>query len=425
MKFSKYNFLYPFDDEYYALYNAFSNALGLIEQPKYKEALRFCKGDGSLDEATIDTLKVGHFIIDDEVDELELLRFRLLQSRFSSSSLSLTIAPTSDCNFACVYCFEKERISKVFMSDLVQERILNFVKSKIEGIRSLQVSWYGGEPLMAMPIIQSLTDALLAICAEHNVAYQATMVTNGYLLSRKIAGMFESLHITGIQITIDGSEEVHNKRRPLINGKPTYRKIVDNLIDCKETLTCSVALRINVDKTNASDADRVLAELRHHNLERRVRPYVGQILNINGQYADGICYDSEEFSEIELSFFDAHDRILEAYPVPRGCFCCADSASSFVINADGKMYRCWSDIGIEERSYYDLAADRPTENYGVIGSYLNYDATQDDECMHCKYIPLCMGGCPDRRLRTGERCASIRHSLEAYMMRIPQLLRER
>lgn len=211
----------------------------------------------------------------------------------------------------------------------------------------------------------------------------------------------------------------------MVNGKPTYRKIMNNLIDCMEVLTCSVALRINVDKNNAGDADKVLSELRRHNLEGRVRPYVGQILNINGQYADSICYDTKEFSEIENRFFDTYGRILEAYPVPRGCFCCADSASSFVINADGKMYRCWSDIGIEERSYYDLSTDCTTGNFEVIASYLNYDATQDDECRQCNYLPLCMGGCPDRRLRTGERCASIKHNLEAYMMRIPQILRER
>lgn len=424
MKFSKYTFSYPYDGNLLALYNAYSNALALIEHDKYAHLGKLCEQSIIPDDSNwISELVRGHFIIDDNLNELELLRLRLLQSRFSSSTLTLTIAPTSDCNFKCVYCFEKGSTRETCMSKNVQERVVSFVNSKMEGIRSLQVPWYGGESLLALPVIESLTSKFMTICSAHNVEYRASIITNGYLLTPEVARQFADMNITGVQVTVDGSESEHNKRRPLADGGPTYRKIMDNLVACKGIFAQPVSLRINVDKKNEQDASAVLNELRHHQMEGYVRPYIGHIMNINGKYADGICYDSQEFSELELRFLDTHNRILEAYPVPKGCYCCADSASSSVINADGKMYRCWSDIGIESRSYYDLAKEMPTGNYDVANAYLLYDPTRDDECRSCKYLPLCMGGCPDRRLRTGERCASVKYNLDAYMTRIPYLLR--
>jgi len=47
------------------------------------------------------------------------------------------------------------------------------------------------------------------------------MITNGYLLNEKNIDFIINNEIKFLQITIDGNEEIHNKRRYLKNGNPT------------------------------------------------------------------------------------------------------------------------------------------------------------------------------------------------------------
>lgn len=58
----------------------------------------------------------------------------------------------------------------------------------------------------------------------------------------------------------------------------------------------------------------------------------------------------------------------------------------------------------------------------VFLDYLLYDATTDSNCSECKYLPICMGGCPFKRINKTSRCPAIKHGLEAYMNVIPELL---
>ena len=49
-----------------------------------------------MDISLLNDLKKGSFLIEEDIDELELVRYNISRSRFSTSTLSLTIAPTSD-----------------------------------------------------------------------------------------------------------------------------------------------------------------------------------------------------------------------------------------------------------------------------------------------------------------------------------------
>ena len=62
-----------------------------------------------------------------------------------------------------------------------------------------------------------------------------------------MADEFVSHSIKIVQITIDGVEEVHNKRRPLKNGGKTFTQIINNIKQFKN-LKCYVS--IVYDSTN-------------------------------------------------------------------------------------------------------------------------------------------------------------------------------
>lgn len=175
-KASNYNFVYPYEEEgekdkgKKVLYNSRTNALALIEEEKYEFFKDFCdNGTEITDKELENLLQYGGYIIQDKLDELEIIRVGLMKSRFDTRSLGLTIAPTSDCNFRCIYCYEKKSIRNARMTIEIQDRIIEMVKEQAPTISNLHVTWYGGEPMMAMDIVERLTVGFQKVCEEYKI----------------------------------------------------------------------------------------------------------------------------------------------------------------------------------------------------------------------------------------------------------------
>ena len=125
MKLSKYNFAFNNgENEKHILYNSMTNSLALIDNEKYGGYRKYENGEvENLDSDLMEDLYKGGFIVDNDFDELKELELRLLHGRFSSNSLGLTLAPTSDCNFRCIYCYEKDVIKPTYMTEEVQDGV--------------------------------------------------------------------------------------------------------------------------------------------------------------------------------------------------------------------------------------------------------------------------------------------------------------
>jgi uncharacterized protein len=427
MKKSFYNFEFPFQEgsSQTIFYNSRTNALALLEAENYTQYKAFCEdGTAITDEKFLKDLTYGGFLVDDEIDELALIRFSLLQSRFGNRHLGLTIAPTSDCNFRCIYCYEKDSLRKSTMTEEVQNSLIDYVKRVAPIISDISVSWYGGEPLLALDIIERLTGEIRAICEENKIEYRASIVTNGYLLTPKVAQKLGELHISNIQITLDGLPEQHDKRRPLKGGQPTFSKIISNLKESKDDLPCRVSIRVNVDKQNISQVDAIIKILEENGLNDAAFAYLGMVENSNGTYEDSECFHTQEFSEYDYEF-KVRNNIsrMNCYPRLVHNVCSADSVSGIVVDSDGLIYKCWNDIGIKERAIGDLL-DGSYRNQKVSLDYLLYDPTEDEECKMCKYLPICMGGCPHMRQFSPEnRCNRLRYTMEKYISDIAQQMR--
>ncbi len=59
---------------------------------------------------------------------------------------------------------------------------------------------------------------------------------------------------------------------------------------------------------------------------------------------------SEKYSEFNLDFWLKNNMPLESlYPKPMGNYCGADYAQGYVLDAQGNIYKCWSDVGVMEQ----------------------------------------------------------------------------
>lgn len=109
-------------------------------------------------------MHASRFLVEHDRDEFRVIAIKARARRFNvSNGISLTIAPTLQCNMACVYCFEKGAQKGGIMPFSVQDDLINFADIKCSMLapsRTLNVTWYGGEPLLAMEVIRSLTPRL-------------------------------------------------------------------------------------------------------------------------------------------------------------------------------------------------------------------------------------------------------------------------
>lgn len=148
MKWSRFNYVYR-TERNVILYNTFSKAILELGDEEYE---RLKNGDYGLEE---EELADNGIIVEDDYDELGFLKYIHYRTRFSSDVMTLTIAPTLDCNFDCPYCFENKRKGK--MSEEVRIAIISFIKKKIDsGVRKIDLTWYGGEPLLQVDSIKSI-----------------------------------------------------------------------------------------------------------------------------------------------------------------------------------------------------------------------------------------------------------------------------
>lgn len=244
MIWSRYNYLFKSEKYGYLLYNSLSNAflhipdksIGFIKEIQNNPNLI-----NEYDEK--EYFQENKIIVENDDDEIAVLKVCESINRYTSNSLGLTIAPTLGCNFRCSYCFELNKQGSR-MSTEIQQAIVKYVKKR-DFITDLSVTWYGGEPLLCMDIIEHLTKEFLSLGKRYN----ADIVTNGYLLSIDVFRQLQKLKVYTIQITLDGLAETHNKRRPHANTNNSFEQIINNLdtiIPIKENT--DISIRVNIDK---------------------------------------------------------------------------------------------------------------------------------------------------------------------------------
>lgn len=351
----------------------------------------------------IEELINAGFIIDKDLDEFKLIKSKNSLIRFSqNNSLSLTLIPTTGCNFRCVYCFEKDKnYPNEVMSEQVMDEIINLIDTSLSDGGNLSISWYGGEPLLRFDILKKLRIRIKNLVDKKNLNFDSGIVTNGYLLNKEISDELVKLGVTNAQITIDGEKEIHDKKRFLVNGKGSFDKIIENLLNINKEL--SVAIRVNVDKENIDNLSKFINYINDCGIgaKENVGIYFAPVKNYDTKNinASKMCYSVKDFSkeEIELNRI-LYEKGLEPWDniSPNLGICGALSPNSFVIEPDGAIQKCWNLVGDKKSLCGHLIESEKYKNTILVNQskWYSWSYFENEECKNCNVLPLCMGGCP-------------------------------
>jgi len=392
MILSKYCKTYPDEDpDSLLLFSTKNSAIVQVPNALLKEI-----EEDDLSEEDEGTLKDLGFLVDNpEAERTGMLGF-LDEINALNTTLSVRLVMNLDCNLACRYCFEGTRKGKLYMSGETVDRAIEFVKARIrergDKLEELYITFYGGEPLLSRELIFYISKKLKAFAEDRGLNYRFTLMTNGTMLTGKLAAELKPLGLKDAYITIDGPQDLHDSSRPFKGGGGSFEAITRNLRDVCGVI--DVFAGGNFTKSNFKRFPELPDYLSASGLTpdklRSLQFY--PVVDENPEFAlpdfhDGLATFNETWL-FEATLFLREEILKRGFKVARistgGCM--LEYGTDIIVNYDGGICRCPGFIGMEQFRDGDIFA-------GIKDSSLNQSNWKNEECLDCAYLPLCFGGC--------------------------------
>jgi len=362
--------------------------------------------------AVFDMLRAGGFVHAADQDELSLVRSAFLRAR-DETPMVLTITTTMDCNLGCYYCYESRTGDRLKAADV--GAIVDHTRERLERTlrQSLHVDWYGGEPLLNPGFMESASAALQSLCRELDVAYHASIISNGTAWPEDVGGFVDRHRLRQVQISFDGLRDHHNRRRRYRAGREADDRgsfdvawdLVSRLLD-----HVRVDVRLNLDRHNAGDLHPFVEKARSAGWFDRQFPAVLQPARLSAYSERSAFMRRTELPPAEFDRIRADLRRLvsgtgilieeseapDGVPEPKSSVCAALATDSTVVGADGRLYRCGLQVGEVHRAVGRLGdheVEGPDRRF-----WTNFDPTKQPQCSHCSFLPVCWSGCPKKHL---------------------------
>lgn len=146
----------------------------------------------------------------------------------------LVLQTTYACNLHCRYCFVRHHYcteeNRLSLSDAT--RALEIYQSpllfngKYQG--KLDVSFFGGEPLLNWELIKQVTEYQIERSKKYQVPWHCHITTNATLVTEEIAEYCAG-HGFSFIVSLDGPAEIHDQNRPYHKGTGSHSDVLRGL----------------------------------------------------------------------------------------------------------------------------------------------------------------------------------------------------
>lgn len=366
-------------------------------------------------------------LVPDEQDELRLVLQRNQAAIADDDNLYLVVQPTAWCQLGCGYCGQQHFQKRI--SDADQRLFVERTRKKLEAKRykTLELSWFGGEPLAAMDVIRALSPQLMQLALEFDVLYTAKVVTNGLNLTPAVATeLVGELGIGSIEVTLDGIAPFHDVRRHTKTGKGTFDRIYSNVVALakRDDLAVNLTVRCNVDRRNYEGVSPLLHMLAEDGVQRRLSFYVAPVHSW-GNSAHLESLSSEEFSKWEIKSLAEMVQLgfnPKILPNRRPIVCMAVSPDSELVDANGDLFNCTEvsyvpKYGAPNRyAIGNLATGEMPGKRDVLGDLNDRIDRGEYDCGACRMLPVCGGRCPKLWQEGIVPCPSTKFNIESRLL---------
>jgi uncharacterized protein len=405
MKISKYTFLFPAEEEHY-IYNTLSNALIGIDQDSYN-ILKQIQSEKSeiketdIDKELYDVLEEKRFLAENDKDEFLVYKSMLDAQRNGTHHMHLTIAPTMDCNFSCHYCFEKKE--KTYITSEVIDSLLQYIGQQ-KDLSDIFLTWFGGEPLMAIDQIKEFYDKFRQIW-DKDKKFDSNIITTAYHITPAVIETLKAVKISSMQITLDGNKETHNKIKFTEGCSDVFSKVIQNIDLLTETAPeIHINIRVNLTKENVNEYLELYKFLANRYKGKNIGIAPGFVKDKGEDKGKntGLFLNRQECSEFVLNLFNQYGIHSPALQYPARFFeeCAIRNRTSMGVDPEGYVYKCWEIIGNKKQAIGKLEDGKIINANITILNRQRYgaDTLDNKTCSQCAYLPVCSGGCPIQRI---------------------------
>ena len=426
MRLNRYLIMLKLNEEDYLIINPlYGTAVRADEE--LVEVLRGGSLESVPEEVMGSLVSLGFVVESEELDSRlrELVETDELPAPENLRFNSFEFVLTWSCNFACSYCFEnktkRELIGKMGIPHI--ESAFRFVDAYGDKSRGLSFMITGGEPLL----VSNFPEVATLFKEAKKRGAKVAITTNGFNLEyyinlfRKYAETIDS-----IRVTLDGPERIHNSRRPLWGGHPTFSQIVrgiDEMISAG--LGDKIVLITKWDESIVEYLPEYVEFLRDKGWLNELQVTFGVV----GNYGNSPSTKTEEFARTRtvvrkiieylrdnpelvnsIGFSDevgavrlARSVLLEGkLPKPKARSCDGIRVKDrAVFSPDGSVYSCgmFAEAKILPIGQYHPSQALYADNILKLRSR---NVLTLGECQECPLLPVCAGGCPFRHLSVEE-----------------------
>ncbi len=425
-KKSIYNIIIGNVEDSNLIYNSFSGGVSQFDNYSYtimENIDKYVEETATKEDRELKNVMYDNgFIVDKDFDELSWLLVHNKSIRYDmhSTRLRLTIAPTMSCNYKCYYCYESKAYKSKMMTEETIEQLISYVEGQLnDDLKLLNISWYGGEPMLAIDIIGKISKRIIKLCQDKNIEYRADILTNGYLLDYKTAQLlYNEYKVYDVQIPMDGMLKTYATRKGV--SEEAFNKVIKNIKEISDFM--NVHVRMNIDNDNKEEIlELTKLLLVDYGLKEKIRVYLAAVKNYTNvcDFTGEGCFSSDEFFAFKKEFTDflyslnAEKSITKTIPIPSWITCGLSRIRNLVIDPDGNFYRCAHLIGHDNSNIGNIKIGQVYNE-----ANLNYIFAEiQDKCKECVLVPICMGGCVFERMLNGgdsvcrERIERLQHDI--------------
>lgn len=412
---SRFNFPIGRTDEGLLLFNSASGELCIL--PRFLEE--------ALSESTVQITPEKEFLVKkgyltSSSDELSNILESMKEKRESDQSSEITIAIgiTTACNYRCRYCFEKGLIPNS-MSDICAEKLFEFIQAECganEKLRMLRIVWFGGEPTLEYQNMINISHSIQDFCARRGIQYSGALITNGSLLDKWRISKLLDAGVRRIQITLDGLAKEHCRYKGAPKG--SFERVLENLEEtCPRMYT---ALRLNADSENFESILQLVSYA--HKIDA-IKENLDSIALAQIRYNDEKDTPDQHRDHLErcnlfcrrLAELEWINPLKSALPKVRKVPCGYFEKRTLLVDPLGYLYKCESHIGDEAKAFGSIV-NKNFNNHSMRDYFCKYSLPE--KCNRCEILPICFGGCPDRRIMGHDTiaCDSLKEHYRSLFM---------
>jgi len=422
MRYSKYNIFSKIrDSENYFITNLLSGSADILNGDDVKRLNAVRNGKTGTDTEFETELSEKGYLMEDAA-EAKLYRSRYLDFIDSrdKDEIQIFFVTNYSCNFACTYCYQDQYNNPhLELNNEIIDAFFSYVQKEFAG-RKKYITIFGGEPLLPGKRQKDLIGYILQKSVDSDL--EISFVTNGYSLE-EYSDIFKKGKIREVQVTLDGTADMHNSRRFLKGGDGTFDKIVHGIDTCIEN-GIDINLRMVADRENIEN----LPELAQFAIDKgwTKSPYFKTQIGRN--YELHHCQSTPDKLFDRVSLFEKiyeltkkHSHIVEFYKpaysvakflsengeLPDPLFdACPACKTEWAFDYTGQIYSCTATVGKTDESLGSFYPE-VTRRDSIIEEWERRDVTSIPECKDCSVQLACGGGCGSvAKNRTGTICST-------------------